>query len=329
MKKKLSINTPIVNTYTSYGAIFSILPQSAFPWIMNNFIQLNFVYNWDMATFDYHRMFMSNCPSIGFYEETGKTLSSRGENGLKDAIVMGIEREEYLFIYADRFFLKVAEEYQKEHMPHEIFIYGYDLTENIVYVADNLLYGKFIFTTCSFEELTEAYSNINLEYEFMHTIRYLKVHENTYCKLNINQIMRGLDSYLNSYESFDIVGNDSKVDYGVSVYDTILNIIAHANGEGVDIRFFHLLYEHKLLMEMRVRYLIEHNYISQGEIDIEEFEKLKITVFTLRNMVLKYNFLKSKDLLDRIYNKLVKIRKEDYKLLSYLLWRLRVNQKKI
>lgn len=45
MKKILPVHQPIVTTFTSYGAIFSILPKSALPWIMNNFIQITPVYN--------------------------------------------------------------------------------------------------------------------------------------------------------------------------------------------------------------------------------------------------------------------------------------------
>ena len=55
-KKVLAIHEPLISTYTSYGAIFSIIPRSAMPWVLNNFIQINFVEAWGMATFDFHKL---------------------------------------------------------------------------------------------------------------------------------------------------------------------------------------------------------------------------------------------------------------------------------
>ena len=75
MKKILSVRQPFVATYTSYGTIFSILPENALSWIMNNFIQIHYVYDWDMVTFDGHKLLMSNCPSIDYFNEEGNRWS--------------------------------------------------------------------------------------------------------------------------------------------------------------------------------------------------------------------------------------------------------------
>ncbi len=325
MKKKLQIIQPIINSYTSYGALFSILPDSAWSWVMNNFIQLNYVYEWDMVTFDCHRLLLSNCPAIDYYEERRVAFNSV-ENGLKQTIIDGIRQGFYLFMYADRYYIKVAEEYHKIHEPHEIFIYGYNLEEDKVYVGDNLEYGKFIFTMCTFSELTEAYKKIDSDRTYLYTIRYLKVHENTDCDLNLNQIISGIEAYLNSYETFEIAGNFTKMDYGISIVDKILAQVASTNNNKIDIRFFHLFYEHKLLMEMRICYLVKNNYIAENEIDLKDFSDLKSLTLILRNLVLKYNLMSSSVLLDKIYNKLLEIRKKDVMLLSHLLWVLSQKQ---
>lgn len=322
MKKKLPVKQPIINTYTSYGAIFSIIPYSAWPWVMNNFIQLNYVYAWDMPTFGNHRMLMSNCPAINFYERPGSMVYKK-ESDFMNIIVDGINQDYYLFIYIDRFYIKVADEYQKEHFPHEIFIYGYDLELEEVYVADNLQHGKFIFTICTFSELTSGYNNMTPDIDFFYTIRYLSIHENTICSLNVNQIISGLVAYLYCFETFDIVGSISKMDYGIAVIDNALQQITNSSGKKIDIRFFHLFYEHKLLMEARVKTLIENNYIKNNEINIEEFAKLKWDAISLRNLVIKYNVLLKDELRIRIYNKLTLMKKKDIEHLSYLIWLLR------
>lgn len=307
MKKVLQVAEPIINTFTSYGALFSILPESAAPWLMNNFIQLNYVYIWKMVTFDSHRMLLSNCPSIDYYEVPRSILLSNHQE-FKDIIMKAIDRGEYLFFYVDRYYLSITEMYMREHYQHEIFLYGYDLDNNLVYVGDNFMQGKFSFQQCSLNELIRGYMDIEIKYPFMSSIRFLTVHENEECKLNIKQIIHGLDSYINSKEIFDIKVQLDML-YGISIYDLFLKRIRDAD---LDIRFFHLLYEHKVLMEMRVGYLLKHKYLIDEKSFVKRAKNLKEKALIMRNMVLKYYISKSKKLLEIIYNKLLNMKKEDY-----------------
>lgn len=319
MKKILSVHQPIVATYTSYGAIFSILPESALSWVMNNFIQIHYVYDWDIVTFDGHKLLMSNCPSIDYFNEEGNYCSEEAFSELKEKIIQSIDMDEYLYIYVDRFFVECSDFYQKYHMPHEIFIYGYDLTADIVYVGDNLRKGKFVFDTCSFYSILKAYCILQADIKFFKVIRKLRVCENTTCNLNINQIKYGLEVYLNSSETYTIVGEPSKMNYGIGIIDNIAEQILNNKGEDIDIRFFHLLYEHKLLMEMRVKYLIRWGRVDKEKINVKNFETIKGKAMILRNMVLKYNLSKRGRILSSIHSRLCEIKAMDVALLSALL----------
>ncbi len=309
MKKILPIVTPIVNTYTSYGTLFSIIPQDTIPWVVSNFIQLNYVEDWDMVTFDCHRMFLSNCPSISFYEMPREILLNGTQKSFKDIIVEAIDDGRYLFIYADRFYIPITPQYQKYHFQHEIFVYGYDLENNLVFVADNFRYGKFSFEKCGFSEFEEAFMNMSVDYPFMSTIRFLMVNENSQCRVNINQIIHGLDSYINSKESIDIVG-PSNMKYGLSIYDYFGKNMKREEVI-LDIRFFHILYEHKLLMEMRLDFLIENGYVDENEFMVEQAKNLKQKSLILRNMVVKYCISPKKELYNNIYSKLINLKEED------------------
>lgn len=317
MKKVLGIRQPFINTYTSYGAAFSILPDSALPWVLNNFIQLNFVFDWNMAAFDSHWMLMNNCSTIDYYEIPKDILFYKKDSNLQDIIIEGINRGDYLFFYADWYYLSVSETHGKQHLPHEIFVYGYDLDNDTVYVADNFNHGKFIFTQCSFQELTEAYMNIDSEYSYMGTIRYLRVHENTGYKLNVNQIVCGLDAYINSKELYNINRNYEML-HGISIINYFLERMISVRGDALDIRFFHLSYEQKKLMELRVRYLMEQGIIKKDVAFFDEFVALKKKALILRNMVMKYEISRDDTLFLKIYKELECVKEHDIKLFGKL-----------
>ncbi len=319
MKKILPVHQPIVTTFTAYGAIFSILPESALPWIVNNFIQINYVYDWNVVTFDGHKLLMSNCPSIDYFNDEGDYYDEGSFSELKEKIIQSIDKDEYLYIYVDRFFVECSDYYQKYHMPHEIFVYGYDLSSDIVYVGDNLQKGKFVFDTCSFYSILKAYCVLQADFKFFKVIRKLRVCENNTCMLNINQIKYGLEVYLNSSETYTIVGESSKMNYGIKIIDDINKKILNNKGEDIDIRFFQLLYEHKLLMDMRVKFLINCGHIDQDKINVKKFEEIKDNAMILRNLVLKYNLSKKEGLLSSIHSRLCEIKAMDILLLSALL----------
>lgn len=319
-KKVLAIHEPLISTYTSYGAIFSIIPRSAMPWVLNNFIQINFVEAWGMATFDFHKLLLNNCPSIDLYTEREVSNPECQTEGLKNKIIEGIDSNYYLFFYVDRYDIECAEEYQKMHCFHEIFVYGYDLEQNQVYICDNFQDGKFIQTSCSFQSISRSYGKILSQESFMKKILYLKVCENTFCKLNIKKIEYNLRAYIRGEETYSIIGEPTKIEYGVSVIDLYVDYISKIDGQWIDQRFFHLLYEHKTLMEMRVRSLLQLGYVDEKDIDIEEFVEQIQRALILRNLVIKYNLLRDEDLTCKICNKLLELRRWDVMLISLLLW---------
>ncbi|WP_148436801.1 hypothetical protein [Gracilibacillus timonensis] len=67
MKKVLEMKDPIINTYTSYGTLFSIMHDNLWSWIYNNFIQIRYAKTWGMFVFDQHHVLLKNCPGVSYY----------------------------------------------------------------------------------------------------------------------------------------------------------------------------------------------------------------------------------------------------------------------
>lgn len=297
--KELKVKQPLICCYTNYGILFSLLPDDMMPWVYNNFIQIRYNRDWKTVTFDNHILMLSYCPALSFRSIPFYIHQELCGGKIQDFVIDSIDHERYVFMYVDRFYLKNSDEYKNIHRSHEIFIYGYDEEKKVFYIADNLDQGRFIFTECGFSELEESFEAADKQYEFMADIGL--IHENIGVKseINIGQIVDGLERYLMSIPTYDMKPEQPYL-FGRDVVRYIRdNYLIHSNGEDIDIRAFHLLYEHKLLMEMRVEYLLNAGYISPKQVELNEFTELKNGYLQLRNAIIKYNLTKNTNTLNR------------------------------
>lgn len=304
-KNVLKLGDPVISTYTSYGTLTSVMHKDLWPWIFNNFIQIRYAHGWGIFSFDSHQFLLSTCPGISFYNLPQEIVISKWGTSLKQVITEAIDMGYYLYIYADRYYLACTDYYQKEHLMHELLVYGYDLDQNLIYIADNLDDGKFIQTVCSLDELEKGYWTMSNEYSFWTEVRFLKPIQNINYAIHVEQIITAMENYLNSSETYDLV-RDQKYDFGMQAIQRIFTDIEQAAlvGEALDSRVFHLLYEHKLLMELRLSYLMEKSIIDRDETFMELSNILKQDYFKLRNIVLKYNITRDASTLNKISERL-------------------------
>lgn len=280
MIKKLFVKEPKINCYTPYGILFSILPDSMNSWIFNNFIQIIYSEEWNMYAFAGHHLLISRCPALNYYVYPDYLVLKNSSfiNYIKSTIDAGL----YVLIWVDKFYLPMSNDFMINHNPHELFIYGYNSDLNEVLIADNLQYGKFIFTSCAFENIEEGHMNLKDEFDFRN-IQVFKLNGKYDYEFDIEQVAFSLDCYLNS-KRFYYINKGHDMLYGITILEKVVDDI---NSHILDLRTYHLIYEHLLIMNKRVKYLIEHNYISKNDIDINSFEELENDALKLRNFVLK------------------------------------------
>lgn len=294
MNKILKIQEPFLNTYTSYGCLFSVMDSTLWPWVFNNFIQVCYAHDWKMHVFQSHHMLLKNCPGIHFHTIPQDLIKVKWKNSLKEIIIDSINNNYYLFIYIDRYYISSSHYYQREHLYHEAFIYGYDIEKSLIYIGDNLSEGKFEYVSFSFEEVEEGYWATDAEFDFFSEVRILKPNENSNIHIDLGQIVQHVHNYLYSVKTYDLL-QEQEFEYGLNSIEKLLTDIKESfllNSE-LDRRSFHLLYEHKLLFEKRVEYLITKKYIEHNEVLLEGISDLKKWYLILRNTVLKYNFKKN------------------------------------
>ncbi|CAM4432458.1 hypothetical protein [Paenibacillus tarimensis] len=301
-KKKLHVKEPVISTYTSYGCLFSIMTEDLWPWVFNNFIQIRYAHNWGIFAFDCHHLLLKNCPGIAFYDMPQGLAAGRQGRSMQRIITEAIDAGYYLYIYVDRYYISLSDSYKKQSFVHELFIYGYDLVKGTALAADNLLDGQFIFAEIPLEEIEQGYWKIEGRYRYWTDIRYLKAEKQFDSSINLEQIAAGLTNYLHSKPTFDLVA-EQPFDYGFQALNKLFEQIEMNRTSAVknlDRRGFHLLYEHKLLMELRLKYLTEHQGIPCGSLLLDSAAALKQDFLIVRNLVLKYNLKKDIGLLNHI-----------------------------
>lgn len=306
--KILGRRDPDIYSFNIYGTIWSLIADNdeMESWIMNNFIQLRYVFEWDCYFFEGHHTLISECPGISHSEIPRILVKTKWEGSIQQLIKDSINNNLYVYLYADRFNLERTSEYNKEHLIHEVFIYGYDEEKQIFYLADNVQNGKYVCFTSKFDEIEKGYWAIGESDDYYTRVHLLEKRkkEDSKFPLNVEQIKLNLKYYLESIPAISKSFKNKSI-FGMEAVAYTCKTIQEALEENkiiddFDVRRFHLFYEHKSLMIKRLCYLDKHNLIQDGNYFIEEYRFLNKKYYSLRNLVLKYNYLADNNLLIRI-----------------------------
>lgn len=361
--------------------IFSLMENDCNPWVLNNFIQIRLVPGWEnFLSFDNHEQLLGQCPLF-----THTLVSSydikHGYEDIIEFVTESINEGKCLYVYIDRFYIKKLYEYKKCHFVHRMFVIGYDMENEELYISDNFANGRYEVTTCTFDEFRNAFhrdesgfirddileseyngdivkyaidvidsrnsaivfadryhmKNFNISYHVSHELElngysleksefYIIVDYGVECRtfactfdelkeayrkdpksasindigliarkhhamvdtLNVEQIIDGLEGYIYSKPTCGVEGNYICY-FGMEAMEYLLNYVSEHRE--FRLRIFQFMYEHKVIMELRVRYLIDSGVLEENEICFEDFIELKKVFLKLRNKAIKYNIL--------------------------------------
>lgn len=202
-------------------------------------------------------------------------------------------------------------------MIHQSFIYGYDNEKKEVFISDFFDGGKYERKTVSYNEINDSIRGIDYH------INLYKYEDCNY-EINLDLMKLSIEDYISCRDSlkrfeFSYPSYNKNVLYGLDCYNYIIDVFC--NEEHIDIRPFHILYDHKKMMKIRLDCLIKMNTFDNRKIELirEKNDSMIDRSLLLRNMVLKYNLKHSDDLLCKIKAECSSLQKCDYDLLSDLL----------
>lgn len=320
-KKVLPVNYPMITTYTQHAHLLSILSyyEYTYPWIYSNYIQLyinkDYKYNWGdfYFPFPYELRPSDTCKWI-FTQRIHRDVVDSKWGSVINFIVESINSNNYVHTMINYFYVPLISYDNKIHFKHDILIFGYDLNEEVLYVSDFFGAGKYSYEKISFSDFNKAFSTYSLakNSDYLNEMVYLyKVNPKCDYKFNINNISNSIKSYLYGSipEYWDIYNRDNRDDivFGIDTYTTLKNYITRkrSSDEIDDIRPFYMLYDHKKIMSLRLKYLYEHQYYKNYSSDnINGLTKIESQAKEVINLIIKYNITKKNKTLDKVVNTL-------------------------
>lgn len=295
--RKLTMNEPLINTYNIYGSVFSMIGDdpAIWPWVYNNFIQMKYVMDWKSFFFDNHYLLFDNCPWLAHSIIPRRMLKS--STSLVNFTIDCINNKSYIYLFVDKYYISKSGLFNTEHKWHELLIYGYDLDNQVFYIADNLGHGKYVKTECSFNELEKGYWAIEADVEFYHNIHLFDKHYEEGVYIDVEQILLTLENYLFSKRSINMFVKEKTI-YGVDSISRMMEQLestSYSDDIQVDTRAFHLFWEHKKLMVLRLEYLKKNSNLVIDEMLIEGYKSLENSYLLNRNLAVKFNITRNYD----------------------------------
>ena len=228
--------------------------------------------------------------------------------------------------------------------PHELFIYGYNIEKEIFYVGDFTFGEHYTYSTVSFSDVERGYEVINAPEDHMFKDDYkgtrglyviLKNNETTYYSLDIELITRTLREYLeckDTKDHFRMMRNRfNDTTFGVDVYDKVIAQIdkqLHAEEPDYDIRSLHLMYDHKVLMLERIKYLMANDYLPFSQTIVDDYSVVVENMLTARNLLVRISITGEIDRADRFAKYLNTAKDMEVKVLSKVLEQLEQREEK-
>ncbi|MBF0441464.1 MAG: hypothetical protein HQK54_06135 [Oligoflexales bacterium] len=292
MKKSLKIALQReINIYVHNSLPLCIIlaDRKKYEWFMENFVNITqYEMNPEMLDFAEESDFWSDVLDV-----EAKRVSETEDENIIDLIVEAVNRDSYLGIYVDEYFLRNKNSYNILHYVRMLIAYGYDLEKNQILCvgyasASNIPGQNHEFDRVSFENYDFA--------SFREACRMARAHyretapwaENGYRftfsekpgfkhEFDIVRFLENLEDYL--FSRAPSSKDPEKTNYGINVYDGLLEYIDSKWTKDVpklDFRCFYFLLEHKKNLHKRLCFVADkyqiggviRDYIKQYENDV-------------------------------------------------------------
>ena len=309
----LPVKYPAITSWQWHATLFSILgdDDNAKRWIYSNYIQMR-CYNMPEYTSGDDILMcdmmpggsgLKECPYLIFSMMTKEQIESYCGD-IISFIIKTIDLGGYIYGAFDEARMLCDFDVDLDYkFSHELFIYGYNIEEEIFYVGDFTFKDKYAYNTVSFDDVKKGFDALSAgedhvlfdDYKGTRGLYVIQKNvDNRYYEMDTVLIKRTLEEYLSgedTKEHFRMMRNRfNDTVFGVKVYDVIKTRVdkqLHANEPDFDIRALHVTYDHKVLMHSRLKYMMANEVIPYDQAMLDEYEEVVEDMLAARNLLLR------------------------------------------
>ncbi len=324
-KVVLPVKYPAITSWQWHATLFSILgeDENAKRWIYSNYIQLR-CYNISEYTSGDEILLcdmmpgssaLKECPYLIFSLITKPQIESYCGDVI-DFIVKTIDLGGYVYGAFDESRMLSDVEVGDFKFSHELFIYGYNMEEELFYVGDFTFKDKYAYSTVTFEEVKRGFNALEagedhvFRDDYKGTRGLYVIQKNVDCRYyDIDPVLikRTLIEYLEGRDTkdhFRMMRNrfDDTV-FGVHVYDALIKRVEkqlQQEEPDFDIRALHIAYDHKVLMYDRLKYLMANEVIPFDQEMLDDYAKVVDDMLAARNLLVRISVTGEIEAGDRI-----------------------------
>jgi len=324
MKKLLPINlnTGITTDCWNFYRLAVILSdEKLLPWFVERFIEVLMHENFTTAYYDF-----GSLDAYFTYDEVLEYEEIINKEAIISVIFDSVNRNGYVYLYWDRYFIKESPFFKKDHSLHDMLIIGYDDKQEEIYYIDiginNILWG---IHTVKFDNFVEAFSSgLKIVRERPNDFIWLHAYYLPACIFylknktfnrgpRLGRIYASLEVCLRGREfinkKFVPDKNTSSVfRSGTSIYkgyyEDLNEVLVNKNSNLLN-ENKHILYGIKRLIEskngllFRLNYLNKHNYVTLDESLVKNIKQLLNTLEISFQLMSKYAFTMNIKYLER------------------------------
>ncbi|MDP4147672.1 MAG: hypothetical protein Q8936_24925, partial [Bacillota bacterium] len=285
--KVLPFSIPPIIGYQMHAFPLTVVldNEECLPWFYSNYIQLFCKEQFTGTFFDFFNLntgeWLNFCypgsPHV-IYNAVDPVVLYTGGVNVTEFLMNYIDRGYYICIFLDEFHIPGKRPYQKSRFNHDSLIFGYDSKEGYFHTAGFDNTGAYTRSILSFEDFEKAHLSSDIE-----TCLIVLFKKNTDIKyeFDLKLVTEMLEDYVksrNSSERLRMLRNPEKdIVYGIGIYKQLIKyieVLAETDIEFDHIKPFHILWEHKKCMLLRLKYIEEKCKITSIAEYYSSYEKI-------------------------------------------------------
>mgnify|MGYP001348798290 CR=1 FL=1 len=332
---KLKMKDPLVKGLNHHAYTLAIAGEHPDfdNWFFSNYIQLECHDNMTLFPLNFYR-FKNSIVSNPLLKENyiERKYLYEGIDYI-DFFCNILKQGAYIMTFVNEYYLTPMKAYKKYHFAHDILLYGYDQQSRYFYASGYTKVGKYENFKIGFDEFSLAFERVyenekklNSIVPWLEGIHILTLNKGETYTLELDTIINSLKDYVFSINSSKKYSESSSIlsknSFGLEVYDNLITFVKNQKNKIIDIRSFHILYEHKQCMVKRIEFLERREFISQSSYLKNGFQKIEEKALIIRNLVVKYNFTNDNRCIESIINNVKELKKEEENLMKQFIYEL-------